>query len=164
MATADHTVHSSLREKLIEHLFVGEIMRELWRRGHRDIELLHAEVDNAGYDLVLETGGVMRHIQLKASHLGATTSNVNIQTALSNKPSGCVVWIWFDPDTLAQGPFLWKGGVPGQKLPDLGNRRARHTRGNAQGEKKAREGLRVVSKTGFERIEAVSELVDVMFG
>ena len=51
-------LHSSLREKVLEHLFVGDLLRCLWRLGRRDIELLRAEVDYAGYDLVLECNGL----------------------------------------------------------------------------------------------------------
>ena len=42
-----HTVNSSTREKVLEHLFVGDLLRCLWRRGARDIEVLRAEVDGA---------------------------------------------------------------------------------------------------------------------
>jgi hypothetical protein len=49
-----HFLQSSLREKLLEHLFIGELLRRLWRLGRRDIEVLRAEIDASGYDLVLE--------------------------------------------------------------------------------------------------------------
>ncbi len=45
---ADHFLHSSLREKVIEHLFVGEVLKALWRSGNRDFEVLRAEVDRGG--------------------------------------------------------------------------------------------------------------------
>ena len=45
--------HSSAREKVLEHLFVGELLRCLWRRGIRNMEVLRAEVDMGGYDLVM---------------------------------------------------------------------------------------------------------------
>jgi hypothetical protein len=35
------------------------------RRGHA-VEVLHAEVGDGGYDLVLQTDGIVRHVQLKA--------------------------------------------------------------------------------------------------
>ena len=43
-----HTLQSSLRASIVEHLFVGELMALLWSRGIREIELLRAEVDCAG--------------------------------------------------------------------------------------------------------------------
>lgn len=164
MSLADHTEHSSLREKLIEHLFLGEVLKELWRRGQRDVEVLQAQVDNRGYDLVIEAAGTMRHVQLKASHRTAKTREVGVQKALCCKPSGCVVWIWFDPDSLAFDRFLWMGGAPGQPLPYLGERAVRHTRANSAGEKAERPGLRRLRRLDFREIGGISELVDTMFG
>jgi hypothetical protein len=39
-----HFLQSSLREKLPEHVFIGELLRCLWRLGRRDIEvhLIHS--------------------------------------------------------------------------------------------------------------------------
>ena len=97
---------SSLREKLLEHLFVGELMRTLWRRGSRRVELLRAEVDAGGYDVVLECNGVLRHVQLKSSYRGAKTNRVNINIGLQQKACGCVVWMMFDPQTMELGPYV----------------------------------------------------------
>src|SRR2546422_3216376 len=103
---------SSLREKLIEHVFVGDLLRLLWRSGALDVEVLRAEVDRGGYDLVLESNNVLRQVQFKSSHRGAKTSEVAINLKLAGKPSGCVIWVLFDQDTLQLGPFLWFGGAP----------------------------------------------------
>ena len=53
-ASSAHSTESSLREKIIEHLFLGDLLRCLWRKGTRDIEILRTEVDRDGYDLVLK--------------------------------------------------------------------------------------------------------------
>ena len=90
-------LHSVAREKVLEHLFVGELLQSLWRNGVYDTEVLRAEVDAGGYDLVLESRGVLRHVQLKSSHRDANRRQVTINSALTRKPSGCVVWIEFDP-------------------------------------------------------------------
>ncbi len=47
-------------------------MRHLWLDGFTRLELLKPQVDNSGYDLVLEANAVTRHIQLKASHHGSS--------------------------------------------------------------------------------------------
>jgi hypothetical protein len=127
-----HYVQSSLREKLLEHVFIGELLRCLWRSGRRDIEVLRAEIDASGYDLVLECNGVLRHVQFKSSYRSsyrdARTRDVTVHVNLSKKPSGCVIWIVFDADTLKLGPFLWFGAPPRQPLPALGDRIARQAR------------------------------------
>lgn len=64
---------------LIEHLFAAAVMRDLWLRGYERLEMLQSQVDNSGYDIVLETSAVVRHIQLKNSFRGATTNSVSIK-------------------------------------------------------------------------------------
>ena len=60
-----------------------------------------------------------------------------------DRPSACILWIYFNSDTLLLGPFLWFGGAPGEKIPTLGEKVATHTKHNAQGKKGARPGHRV---------------------
>jgi len=74
MTSTAHNDQSSFREKVLEHLFVADLLRYLWQRGITDAEILTAEVDNAGYDLVVDCNQKIRHIQLKASHIDSTTA------------------------------------------------------------------------------------------
>jgi hypothetical protein len=162
---AVHSDHSSYREKLLEHLFIGEVLRHLWCRGVTTAEFLRPEVDSGGYDLVIACNGVMRHVQFKSSHRGAATATQSVHTLLAERPSGCVVWLRFDPDTLALGPFLWFGGRPGQPLPDISALpRAKHTKGNAQGVKTVRPNVRVLKRALFEEVATVADLVERLFG
>jgi hypothetical protein len=163
-AASDHSLDSSLRERVIEHLFVGDLLRTLWRAGRRDVEVLRAEVDMGGYDLAIESGGSLRHIQLKASHRGARTARVAVSVKLAAKPSGCVVWVMFDADTLALGPFLWLGSEAGGALPDLGARVARHSKADSRGVKGERPGHRIVRRGAFARMETIGEVAAALFG
>src|SRR6478735_1253223 len=86
--------HARMSETVLEHAFIADLSRTLWRQGFRDFEILRAEVDRGGYDLVIARGGVMRHIQLKSSHLAGTAAGVPIQLALGAKPGGCVIWMF----------------------------------------------------------------------
>ena len=47
----DHSLLSSYREKLLEHLFVGEVMRYVWLSRVKRLEVLKPQVDDGGYDL-----------------------------------------------------------------------------------------------------------------
>lgn len=163
MSDSKHFVHSSLREKMMEHCLLSEIMKVLWRQGCYDFEVLHATTDASGYDVVFEARGMMRHIQLKSSYDGAKTAQVNINTALAGKPNGCVVWFFFDAEILEFTRFLWFGAEYGQGMPSLGSRIAKHTKADASGVKKPREGLRVLTKGKFETILSVEELVFRLF-
>lgn len=165
MSSTSHSLYSSYRESLLEHLFAGEIMRRLWLDNVTRIEVLKPQVDDGGYDLVLEARGVVRHVQLKASHRKSTTRKVNVNVGLCEKPSGCVVWIHFDEATLSLGPFWWLGNPPGEPLPSLGDCKiARHTKGNSSGFKAERPRLREVPRTRFKEVGSLDDLTILLFG
>lgn len=153
-----------LREKVVEHIFIAELSRSLLLDLGVPFEVLRSEFDAFGYDLVIEANGVLRHIQLKATVAAGARSSVDVQLALGDKPGGCVVWIFVDPTTLSLGPYLWLGGAPGDPLPPLGDRAVRHTRADAEGQKKVRLGLRRVPKGAFAKFDTVRELAAAMFG
>ena len=48
-----HFKSSTHREKLVEHLFVGELLRHLWVSGAANVEIPKPEVDRTGYDIVV---------------------------------------------------------------------------------------------------------------
>jgi len=160
MLDSGHSRQSSLRASIVEHLFVGELMALLWSRGIREIELLRAEVDCAGYDLVIECEGIERHVQLKSRRGEAKARKVDVHTALCRKPSGCVLWITFDEKERKIGPYLWFGGLPGRPIPELGDRVARHTRGP----KSERKAIRVVKRSDFEKLATIEEVAEKLFG
>lgn len=165
MNLEEHFIHSSYRERLIEHLFVGELLKHSWLGGRYGLEVAKPEVDNSGYDLIAEDNGVIRHLQLKASSREAKTVKQNVHTALGTKPSGVVVWVQFDAATLELGPYLIFGGSPGQPLPDLsGLKVAKHTKGNAEGIKAERPAIRVVPKSRFNKYESAEEVYKTLFG
>ena len=165
MADAQPSWHaSSCLEKVLEHRFVAELTSALWLNGIRDFEVLRSEVDAHGYDLVVEAGGVLRHIQLKAMVQGGKRRDVSINLRLAAKPSGCVIWFTYNPETLVLGPYHWLGGLPGEPLPDPGARLAKHAKGNSLGAKNFRPDHRVVARTRFEVIAYPGQLVDLLFG
>lgn len=160
-----HYLKSSFREKLIEHLFIGELLKLSWSRAEYSLEISKPEVDASGYDIIAESNGYIRHIQLKGSYTGASTSTQKVHTALYNKPSGCVIWIIFNPESLNLGPFLFFGNNAGEPLPDLSNFRiAKHTKGDAQGIKAERPNIRVLNKGHFRRYSTINELYNTLFG
>lgn len=156
-------LESSLREQVLEHVFVADLLRCLWCNKIYNAEVLRGEVDRGGYDLVVECNGIVRHIQFKASHRTAKTSRVNINTNLASKPSGCVIWIWFDPETMNLGPFLWFGDNPGQPLPPLGDRVAKHSKANAKGFKAESPNSRTLNKGQFTVLADIEGIIHALF-
>lgn len=160
-----HYQFSSFRENVLEHMITAACLQELWKRDVFNCEVLKADVDGAGFDIVMEANHVLRHIQLKASLLGGRTSNQKINIHLSAKPSGCVIWMVVNPSTLDFEHFYWFGGLPGHPLPDISDARiAKHTKANAYGVKLERPNLRILGKSHFTKLSTVSDLVDMLFG
>jgi hypothetical protein len=155
---------STHREKVVEHVFLGELLRHLWVARIPGVQVLKPEVDAAGYDLVLALGTVIRHVQLKASMRGAMTRSQPIHASLEAQPSGCVIWIVLTED-LGFDHFLWLGAAPREPLPTLTVfKRAKHARANAQGVKKEREHTWRVPRSAFRRVEGMGALVRELFG
>jgi len=159
-----HSLDSSLREQALAHIFLGQLLSHMWRSGRHDIEVLKSEVDRHGYDVVLESDGIVRHIQLKSRFRGSTVSQVDINTKLLAKPGGCVIWIEFESETLSLEKFYWFGGAPGTPLPALGNRASKHSKGNAFGEKLEKPLHRVLGKGRFDVLDAMPAVVTRLFG
>lgn len=158
------SLRSSTREKVLEHRFLAEVCSELWCLQCFDFTVARGEVDDAGFDLVFEVGGLIRHVQLKARHAEGKAARYAVQSALARKPSACVVVMVHDPRTLAIDHFRFFGGEPGKPLPDMGERAVKHTKGDAQGEKAIRPGLRNVPLGEFERVQDAAGLVALLFG
>ena len=162
MALEDcHYTHSALRERIVEHIFVGEVMRNLWLRGESDMEILRPEFDAYGYDAVMSCGSLVRHVQLKTQVGG----KVSVSRALNEKPSGCVIRIILNRKTLAIGPFLWFGGPPGARLPDISTyASSKRTTRNAEGVRPLRKLHHEVPRAAFTELKTVSEVVVRLFG
>jgi hypothetical protein len=159
-----HSTDSSLREQALVHIFLGQLLAFMWRNGGRDIEVLKSEVDRGGYDVVLESNGVIRHVQLKSSFRGSKVREVAVSTKLLRKPGGCILWLEFDRESLAIGSYYWFGGEAGAPLPDLGSRVARHSKGNSDGEKTERPIHRVLTRGRFEALVNIDGVVEKLFG
>ncbi|MCR6733401.1 MAG: hypothetical protein NVV83_04605 [Afipia sp.] len=159
-----HMRDSSLREKALECLFLGDLLRRLWCQGITDVEVLKPGVDRDGYDLVLESNGVVRHVQLKSRFRGSRVAQVDVHIKLLTKPGGCVIWYEFDPDQMVIDKYYWFGDDAGRPLPALGDRISRHSRGNQSGYKSERPHQRVVTKGRFKVLQTMDELITALFG
>lgn len=155
--------HSTLIEKTLERHLAGAISSELLLRRHT-FDLLHGDCDRDGHDLVIEANGVTRHIQLKSQVLGGKATTINAHVGLTRRPSGCIVWMTWDPLTVR--PIGWRffGRAPGERIPLLGSKIASHSRGNKDGQKGLRPDHRIILASRFERVNSLEELVDRLFG
>lgn len=160
---------SSFRENLLEHMFISEVLQEAWVKRRQVIEVLHSEVDDSGYDVVLVSGRVTRHVQLKSSREGSKTNVQKVSLRLAERPSGCVVWTFFEEDRAAgklKLRYEFFGGGPEQRLPldDRRHKVGKHTKANAAGVKLERPMTRIVPRRDFERIQDLVALLEKLFG
>ncbi len=164
---SENSTRSSLRESIIEHLFIGEMLKELWNKHATQVEVLKPQVDDAGYDIVIDCKrnsksdtSIPCYIQLKSSFVGSKTAKVSLNEKLTNKPHWCVIWVFFDPKTLSLGPYCWFGASPSQPSPDIANfKTTKHTKGN----KANRPGHRDVPKSKFDELASIPDVIDKLF-
>jgi hypothetical protein len=154
--------HSTLRERIVEHIFVGEALRILWDKDITDVEVFRSEFDAHGYDLAMAQRDIVRHIQLKTSL--KKPRKISIAQSLAEKPSGCVIWIQITPD-LKLGPYYWFGGTLGNQLPKISEfpNAMRPTR-NKKGERPIRRNYREVPLSKFEEVKSLLEILEKRFG
>jgi hypothetical protein len=157
------SLYSSLREKTVEHLFLGAVLKQLWISELFTTEVSRAESDSFGYDVVIESGKIIRHIQLKSKR-NRKPRKVSIAKSLADKPSGCVVVILID-NNFELGPFLWFGSHPREKLPSLNAYKAsKKLRRDEEGNRPSRANHVDVPGGKFEVVQTIPEIVAKLFG
>ena len=152
-------------EKTIEYRFLADLTTELLLRG-LDFDVLRGEVDQHGYDIVVEVAGIVRHIQLKSTIKGGRRATISVNMKLAAKPSGCVIWTTFDPETCSLIKYRWFGAEPGKPLPVPEDAVvAKHTRRNSDGIKAVRPNHRVVGRNLIkDQPGGVVVIADLLFG
>lgn len=159
------THQSVYRERLLEHLLIGDLLKYAWLYAGAKLEVSQPSIDRSGHDLVLEANGVTHHVQLKSSSRAAKASSQNVHLSLANKPSGCLIWTRFDRATMDLGPFLFYGAEPRLPLPPLNPlKTAKHTKGDKDGIKKNRPNLRILRTSQFRKIADIPALYIALFG
>jgi hypothetical protein len=162
----DDNVHfSAYRHSMIEDALIVAVQRHFWLNSHQRVDVLRSNVNDSGYSVVLEAKGVSRHIKFVSTEQNGKRGHVDVNRALELKPSGCVVWLFFDPETLDLGPFRFFGKAPGEALDPLWhfNDAVRATP-NAAGDKPARPNLKRVGQKYFDKVDSLDDLILKLFG
>lgn len=164
------SLSSSFREKLLDHVFVAELLQEAWLgESHTEprtmMEVLRPEVDNSGYDVVLSLGKVTRYVQIKSSRADAKTSRQTINSNLADKPGACVIWLSFQKcnKRIKLEYRVFPEKICG-KLDLSGFKVGRHTKANRMGLKSERENIRVIPNRCFTNKQSTKDLVSWLFG
>ena len=153
-----HSHYSSRREKLLENLFSGEVLRELWCRGIYEVDLLHSDIDASGYDVVLELPNGVRHIQLKAL---TKRKQIIANGKIVDRQSGCIIVMIVSEEDLSFTEFLWFGNLLNEPCSDIRTLpEARHTKGDSTGAKAKRLDSYKLSVGKFERLPDLPAVID----
>lgn len=153
-----------LREIILEHRFIADLLAYLWNRNIFDVEVLRSEFDAGGYDLIVSFKDITRHVQLKSTRMAGRSAHVSVGTKLAERPSGCVICFEID-DTLGVNGYLWFGAAPRLPLPPMDEFAVtRHTKANAKGIKAERPAHRRVPLRRFTRIGRIDDLVAALLG
>lgn len=157
-----HSHHSSIREEYVEYIFLAELCSYAWRTD-QFIGIARPATDAFGYDVILTRKGQARHVQLKATVEGGKASYQTINVNLADAPSGCVIWLFIDRDSLKPTKFAWFGNRSGEQLPPLGDEVGKHTKGDADGNKGFRPSTRKVLKPRFDWLENIEQVFNRLF-
>lgn len=161
----DPVANSVTFERMAEAVFLGELQQEMWFARDEVIDVLTSTADVFGYDVVLKSANQERQVQLKTKRKEARTSRYDLQKSLEGLSSACVIVLeWSVSDDRLAFSYRWLGAEPGKPIPSLGDRIAKHSKGNAQGQKNPRTGLRTVGIGRFEKVLSISELASRLFG
>lgn len=153
-----HSFRSAYREMIVEHLWLGALLRFVWCRG-RHAEVLKSVVDDSGYDLVVDVEGSTRYIQLKSVKSNGRARAFTVARTLASKRGACVVVIVVTEQLeLDHFRFFEPTDAAMELLPPV-----RHTRANAQGLKAVRPNYRAVPLSLFERTNSIDELAMRLF-
>lgn len=83
-------IESHTIETMFEHYFLSALLQECFFARRKTLSILRAEIDNEGYDLVLEAGDEVRHVQLKTSEASASKFK-DVKCRLADRKGGHIV-------------------------------------------------------------------------
>ena len=150
----DRSKNSHAFENMVEHLFLGELLRHMWFDRQEIVEVAKAQVDSWGYDVVLAVGHATRYVQLK------TSLPANVQEKLAHRPGGCIVAVL--PDRLGHNLTyrFWEGDAAAiRKLQPA--KSTVYKRGGTKREE--RPGHRLVPNSQFSEKMDVRQLCSRLF-
>jgi hypothetical protein len=83
--------HSSFREEMFEHRFIAELMEHCWESDFFNFEVLHSEIDNSGYDLLISIGDESNYLQFKVTKENSKVDEFPIHGKLINKKKAFIL-------------------------------------------------------------------------
>ena len=157
---------SSYVENVLTHRLIAALAGELWRRDPTTpLDIFKAEVDDAGFDLVLGCGGLLRYIQIKQMHSEGSRQKFSVRLDFTKQAGSCVLLIVHDEATLELKHFMFFGNGPNMPMPDVDGAKASVAPGrrDKSGGRKVRLHYRDIPRTKFQGPLSTSQLLDALF-
>lgn len=154
-------------EKMVEHRFISDIMAYCWYKNNVTLEIIRAEIDCNGYDLIINYKNINRYIQLKTSEENSKTKEQKLNLSIIEKENPCIIWIIRNYDNIKMDfnyKYLFWGSNIGKPLPKIENYSiAKHPKGNSKGVKNLRHNIRNIPKRDFEVFSNIELLFNKLF-
>lgn len=157
---------SSHVENILRHAFLAELASEVWHDDPNEpLGISNAEVDDSGYDVILERNGIIRRIQLKQVHEDKTPKSFSVRVEFATYPGACMVVIAHTLQDLKPKSYSFFGGGPNDSMPYIEAHRTTKAPGRrtANGERVLRLKYRDVPFSRFKRKLSMRELIDELF-
>ena len=158
----NHNDQSVYREKIIEHIFVSELLKYDWKHGGCKIDILKPEIDRFGYDILVTRNSITRYIQLKTSLETSPVGMQKIHVNLLNTINGSIIWIVINDDLIMKS---FKVIIPsiGTMIGDSNFKMAKHSKSNSDGLKTLRPNIREIPKARFTETNNFNVLFKMLF-
>lgn len=157
---------SSHVENVLRHAFLAELASEVWRDDPNEpLGISNAEVDDSGYDVVLERNATIRRVQLKQHHADKTPRSFSVRVEFATYPGACIVAIAHSLTDLKPTSYSFYGNGPCESMPYVEAHRTTKAPGRrtAEGERVLRLRYRDVPFSQFKRSLSMRQLIQELF-
>ncbi len=157
---------SSHVENVLRHAFLAELASEVWRDDpHEPLGISNTEVDDSGYDVVLERNAIIRRIQLKQHHEGKAPKAFSVRVEFATYPGSCIVAIAHSLADLKPTSYSFYGSGPEDSMPYIEAHRTTKASGRrtAEGARVLRLKYRDVPFSRFKKNLSMPQLIEELF-
>lgn len=157
---------SSHVENVLTHAFLAALASEVWRDDPNEpLGIYKAEVDDSGYDVILERNATIRRIQLKQAHEEKTPSKFSVRVEFATYPGSCIVVITHSLLDLKPTSYSFYGSTPDEPMPYIEAHRTTKASGRrtADGERVLRLKYRDVPFSRFKKNLSMRQLIEELF-
>ncbi len=157
---------SSHVENVLRHAFLAELAGEVWRDDpHEPLGISNAEVDDSGYDLVLERNATIRRIQLKQAHDKKIPRKFSVRVEFATYPGSCIVVVAHSLLDLKPTSYSFYGSGPDDPMPYVEAHRTTKAPGRrkADGSRILRLRYRDVPFSRFKKNLSIRQLIAELF-